>query len=69
MVLQRIVKNAKGKNFHTDKPENCPRCRLSTRTTCTKCGHALTGYIDTHGRTTCEACGEKVWLGVGNYND
>ena len=54
---------------HKGTPDKCPACMESKRAECTQCGHALTGEFDEHGRTICEVCGAKVWIGVGDAND
>jgi hypothetical protein len=54
---------------HTVSVLDCTACAESNRPRCIKCGHKLTGKFDENGRTTCEVCGEQVWLGVGDYND
>ena len=54
---------------HTNDPETCQACLESRRPVCTKCGHALTGEFDYHGRTVCVACGEFLWVGIGDSPD
>lgn len=43
--------------YHSGNPRDCPRCRVSTRSLCPSCEHALTGEIlDSKGETVCESC-------------
>ena len=44
---------------HGGDPKDCRRCYASTRPCCKKCGHALSGNVETRNEpntTTCEFC-------------
>ena len=48
--------------IHGGDPKECRRCQNSTRPPCLKCGHALSGNINTglDNSTVCEYCGTST---------
>jgi hypothetical protein len=43
---------------HTVDVTNCPRCKVSVRPVCEKCGHSLSGdFIATYSKD-----GKKLWV-------
>ena len=59
MTTQRADESVVIYQVHGGDPKDCRRCQASTRPYCKKCGHALSGNVETRNdpnTTLCEFC-------------